>query len=110
LGMLSPTQLTAASRLSIIYAVFTGLSRSTPAGYPRSGKGTFMYERQLRQSGQTRRYEIRERNGAWEARALLDTQVVKQARYDDWHRVERARLRFELEVVSLEDRGWVSDS
>jgi hypothetical protein len=69
-----------------------------------------MYERQLRQSGQTRRYEIRERNGAWEARALLDTQVVKQARYDDWHRVERARLRFELEVVSLEDRGWVSDS
>ena len=69
-----------------------------------------MYERQLRQSGQTRRYEIRERNGAWGARALLDTQVVKQARYDDWHRVERARLRFELEVISLEDRGWVSDS
>ena len=69
-----------------------------------------MYERQLRQSGQTRRYEICERNGAWEARALLDTQVVKQARYDDWHRVERAKLRFELEVGSLEDRGWVSDS
>jgi hypothetical protein len=68
-----------------------------------------MYVRQLRQAGHTRRYEIHEREGTWEARALLDTQVVKQARYDDWHRVERARLRFDLEVVSLEDHGWVSD-
>jgi hypothetical protein len=65
-----------------------------------------MYERRLRQAGHTRRYEILERGGAWEARALLDSHVVKHARYDDWHRVERARLRFDLEVVSLEDRGW----
>ena len=68
-----------------------------------------MYERQLRQAGHTRRYEINERLGAWEARALLDTEVVQQARYDDWHRVERARLRFDLEVVSLQDAGWVAD-
>jgi hypothetical protein len=68
-----------------------------------------MYERQLRQAGHVRRYEIREREGRWEARALLDTEVVKHARYDDWHRVERARLRFDLEVVCLEDHGWVAD-
>ena len=50
-----------------------------------------MYERQLRQAGHTRRYEIVERGGAWEARAVLDSQVVTHARYDDWHRVERAK-------------------
>lgn len=68
-----------------------------------------MYQRQLRQAGHTRRYEINEREGAWEARALLDAQVVTHARYDDWHRVERVRLRFDLEVVSLEEAGWVAE-
>jgi hypothetical protein len=68
-----------------------------------------MYERKLRQAGHTRRYEICERGGAWEARAVLDTQVLQHQRYDDWHRVERARLRFDLEVVSLEERGWLAD-
>jgi hypothetical protein len=68
-----------------------------------------MYERQLRQAGHTRRYEIREQGGAWEVRAVLDTHVLKHARYDDWHRVERARLRFDLEVMSLEERGWLDD-
>ena len=68
-----------------------------------------MYERQLRPSGQTRRYEIRERNGAWEVRALLDTQVVKQARYDDWH-VSNAPGSVSNSKSSLEDRGGVSDT
>ena len=71
--------------------------------------GPIMYQRQLRQAGHTRRYEISERGGAWEARAVLDAEVVTQARYDDWHRVERAKMRFDLEVGSLEEAGWVSD-
>jgi len=68
-----------------------------------------MYQRQIKQAGHTRRYEISERGGEWEARALLDAKVVTEAHYDDWHRVERARLRFDLEVGSLEDAGWIPD-
>ena len=82
---------------------------STWARIVPSAEEPSMYQRQLRQAGHIRRYEISERGGAWEARALLDTEVVTHARYDDWHRVERARMRFDLEVVSLENRGWLPD-
>jgi hypothetical protein len=68
-----------------------------------------MYHRQLRQNGHTRQYDIRERGGAWDVRALVDATIVKQVRYDDWHRVERARLFFDLEIVSLQDAGWVAE-
>jgi len=69
-----------------------------------------MYERRLRQAGHTRLFVIDESNsGGWDVRALEDTRVVKQARYDDWHRVERARLSFDREVLSLQDAGWVTE-
>jgi hypothetical protein len=68
-----------------------------------------MYERQLRHAGHTRRYEINESGGAWNVRALVDADVVKHVRYDDWHRVERARYAFDREVVSLQDAGWVAE-
>jgi hypothetical protein len=68
-----------------------------------------MYERQLRRDGHTRRYEINEHGGGWHVRALLDCDVLKTARYDDWHRVERAMLRFDLEVSALQDAGWTAD-
>jgi hypothetical protein len=68
-----------------------------------------MYQRQLHQAGHTRRFEIQENGGAWEVRALVDADVVTHARYDDWHRVERAKLRFDLEVGSLQDAGWVAE-
>jgi hypothetical protein len=68
-----------------------------------------MYHRQLRQNEHTRQYDIRERAGAWDVRALVDATIVKQVRYDDWHRVERARLFFDREIVSLQDAGWVAE-
>ena len=37
---------------------------------------------------------------------LFDAQVVHCAIYDDWHRVERAKLRFDLEAVDLQNAGW----
>jgi hypothetical protein len=69
-----------------------------------------MYERRLRQAGHTRLFVIDESHGGgWDVRALEDARVVKQARYDDWHRVERARLSFDREVLSLQDAGWVTE-
>jgi hypothetical protein len=37
-----------------------------------------------------------------------DHQVLKQVRYSDWHRVERALNEFALEIDRLEESGWRS--
>lgn len=68
-----------------------------------------MYAKSLRHGEHTRRFEIREAGGVWEAQASHDDRVVKRARYDDWHRVERTRHAFAIEVSILEEEGWVVD-
>lgn len=42
----------------------------------------------------------------WEVRVEEDRAVRVRERYSDWHRVERRRTRFELEVSTLLERGW----
>jgi hypothetical protein len=32
--------------------------------------------------------------------------VVRRVRYTDWHRVERARRAFTIEVRNLQREGW----
>lgn len=68
-----------------------------------------MYLKHLTQAGHTRRFEISERSGGWDVRTLADSEIVKHAHYDDWHRVERAMLTFRLEISSLESAGWVAE-
>jgi hypothetical protein len=67
-----------------------------------------MYHKHLRQAGHSRRFEIHEADGVWEVRAAHDSRIVKHARYDDWHRVERTMLAFSLEVLALEAEGWTA--
>jgi hypothetical protein len=43
----------------------------------------------------------------WEVREAQDRDVLRQARYTDWHRVERARTVFTLKAALLTDQGWV---
>ena len=66
-----------------------------------------MFTRELRQAGHVRRFIIREapRQG-WEVREEADSQVIRQVHYRDWHRVERARMRFDEQVSELEECGW----
>jgi hypothetical protein len=66
-----------------------------------------MYDKRLRHEGHTRRFAIEESAGAWEVRTEEDSQLVRQVRYDDWHRVERALLTMRLQVSELEEDGWV---
>ena len=54
----------------------------------------------------TRRYSIAETGGGWEVREERDSQVVRQAQYQDWHRVERARRSITIELNDLRDKGW----
>ncbi len=50
-----------------------------------------MFSKSLRYQEQTRRYSIAPTDAGWEVREERDSELVKQVRYQDWHRVERAR-------------------
>lgn len=67
-----------------------------------------MFERQLTHDGHTRRYLISATGvSGWEVREEQDSAIVRARVYDDWHRVERARLVFQTEISTLTAQGWV---
>jgi hypothetical protein len=66
-----------------------------------------MYERTYRKAEQERRFSIVDAGSeGWEVRDERDHEVVKRVVYDDWHRVERARMNFRWEGEKLKDAGW----
>ena len=66
-----------------------------------------MFERNLSCDGHTRRFLIEPRGSSgWEVREEQDSAVVRTKIYDDWHRVERARSAFQIEIVILTGQGW----
>ena len=66
-----------------------------------------MYARTLRKAEQEHRFSIIDAGAAgWEVRHELDQRVVKRVLYDDWHRVERARMAIAQEAETLKDAGW----
>lgn len=67
-----------------------------------------MFTKELTQGGHVRRFTIRNVGSGWEIREEQDTRVVRQTRYDDWHRVERALMTFREQVLELEENGWRS--
>lgn len=69
-----------------------------------------MFTKQLTHAGQVRRFSIVTDEGGdgWEVRIEQDSTIVRQTRYADWHRVERALLLIEQEVSELEGLGWRS--
>jgi hypothetical protein len=68
-----------------------------------------MFVKELHQAGHTRRFSIGDRGrDGWEVREEQDRTVVKQVRYKDWHRVERALSIFQLAIGELESQGWVA--
>jgi hypothetical protein len=66
-----------------------------------------MFDQSVSQGQHTRRFRIRQAVSlGWEVLEEEDSRVVRTVVYDDWHRVERARLAFEEEIASLERLGW----
>jgi hypothetical protein len=66
-----------------------------------------MYARKFEKAGLTRRFIITSGGSAgWEVREERNSLVVRQARYTDWHRVERARMAFAQEAATLTSSGW----
>jgi hypothetical protein len=66
-----------------------------------------MYKRTFRKADQTHRFVITNTDGSgWEVREEQDSQVISRVRYNDWHRVERARMAFANHALNLQLSGW----
>jgi len=66
-----------------------------------------MFAKHLEHDAHTRRYVIRQtETRGWEVLTEEDGLVQRRVLYDDWHRVEHARRRFDAEISRLEDAGW----
>jgi len=66
-----------------------------------------MYARIFRKADPTRRFTIEHVDASgWEVREEQDSHLIRSARYTDWHRVERARMTFLRQALTLEDAGW----
>ncbi len=66
-----------------------------------------MFFLRLRNASHIRQFRISDTGpSGWEVREDMDSEIVRIARYFDWHRVERAQREFEREVVELRERGW----
>lgn len=65
------------------------------------------YEQTLRKDDHTRRFQILVDAQGWRVVERADATVVRDALYTDWHRVERARRAFTVEMSSLRAEGWL---
>ena len=69
----------------------------------------FSFDKRLRYQDNTRRFSIIPIAGGWEVREERDSEVVKKLQLQDWHRVERARRTFTIELDKLQQNGWAAD-
>jgi hypothetical protein len=67
---------------------------------------TYAFIKNLRYQDHTRRFSIAVSDAGWEVREELDSRVVRQTQYQDWHRVERARRTMANELDNLRVKGW----
>lgn len=67
-----------------------------------------VYEKSLVNEGHRIRFAVDDRREAgWDVVEEQDRRVVRWARYDDWHRVERRLEAFGRQVAALKEQGWL---
>lgn len=64
------------------------------------------YEQTLRKNDHTRRFAILADGKGWRVTDLSDSRVLRDEIYTDWHRVERVRRAFAVEMTVLREEGW----
>ena len=69
----------------------------------------YAFTKSVRKADHVRRYTIQPTASGWEVRTEHNSESVRHACYQDWHRVEFARRIIFLEVASLEQAGWSVD-
>ena len=65
-----------------------------------------MFEKELTQTGHTKRFIVDASPDGWEVRIEQDSAVVARTQYSDWHRVERALTAISEQVNQLKAGGW----
>jgi hypothetical protein len=66
----------------------------------------YTFVKSLRKADRTRRYTIQTAASGWEVREEEGTEITGQRWYQDWHRVERARLSITMKLDALREQGW----
>lgn len=66
----------------------------------------YSFVKSVKKADQIRRYSIQATATGWEVREEQDSEIVRRTHYQDWHRVERARLSIGLKVDLLREQGW----
>jgi hypothetical protein len=66
----------------------------------------YSFVKSVKKADQIRRYSIQATSIGWEVREEEDSATIRRTHYQDWHRVERARLSISLEVDRLREQGW----
>ena len=64
-------------------------------------------DRELINQSHTRRFQVRSDSPGWQVREEHDSTVIREAHYDDWHRVELDARLFEHRAQALQREGWV---
>ena len=64
------------------------------------------FAKTLKKDSRIRRYEILPDANGWRVLEREDSRVIRDAVYSDWHRVERVRRAFVIEMTSLKNEGW----
>jgi len=64
------------------------------------------YTKKLQFHEHTRHYSISVTMDGWEVREVRDSEVVRQAHYQDWHRVERVQRSIANELDHQQAQGW----
>ncbi len=66
-----------------------------------------MLMREYSEAGRMHRVTVtKHREGGWDVREERDAQLLRETRYTDWHRVERAVSKMTSEASELERSGW----
>ena len=70
-----------------------------------------IFSRRLRSQEHTKAFVVDEADErGWEVREEEDHRIVKRTRMHDWHRVENAMMRFDVQATVLQRAGWVEVS
>ena len=64
------------------------------------------FVKSIKKADQVRTFTIQPAASGWEVREEQGDEVIRQRCYQDWHRVERARRAFTIELISLREEGW----
>jgi hypothetical protein len=66
----------------------------------------YAFTKKLQRLEHTLHYSVTITDAGWELREERDSQLVRQAHFHDWHRVERATRTIAIELDDLRTKGW----